>query len=205
MSATTVQPRRGFSRDEEPEWLVWVTVLVMLAIGLTVRTVVTSRSQPVEAAGLALRVPADWTALAPDTDSAVLRVSEPLETSLFPATVTVSKAPLAATAGDDDVTLGDLALKWTNQQGQDLLSYRVLSIEPASVGGREAVRINFVYVAEPVLSTPNAIPIVAEGEDVLLRQGDQLVVARFLSEADAYEAKSHIWNTILGSLKLEQE
>lgn len=203
MVATTTQTRRGPFSGEEPEWLVWLLVLVLLAVGLIVRISVTSRVQQVGNGSVALNVPANWDTMASDDPNELVRVSEPMETSLFPATVMISQRPLADMTDDPEVTLGDLALKWTNQQGRDLLSYRVLAIEPTTVKGQNAVKINYVYVTDPILATPNSIPIVAEGQDVLLKQGERLTVVRFLSGVDAYEGLSDVWSRILNSLELK--
>lgn len=203
MSVTTAPARRRYTRTEEPEWLVWALVLVLLAVGLIARTIMTGRTQPVNQGSVGLTVPADWTVMPSETPGELLRVSEPMETSLFPATVTVTQTPLTDYTDDPEVTLGDLALKWTNRLTESLLSYRVLSIEPGKVKEQDAVKVNYVYVTEPVLASPNSIPIVAEGQDVLVRQGDQLTVLSFRADADAAEAGMRSWNRILNTVELK--
>jgi hypothetical protein len=202
MSATTAPARRQLFRSEEPEWLVWALVIVLLAVGLIARTIVMGRTQTVSHANIALAVPANWTVMATDNSAEILRVSEPMETSLFPAHVTVNQLPLADLTDDPAITLGDLALKWTNRQIRDRLSYRVLSIESAKVKTQDAVKVNFVFVTEPPFATPNSIPIVAEGQDVLLKQGDNLTIATFLADSDAFEDAKQVWDRILNSLEL---
>lgn len=201
MTALTRGTNRSLLRSEEPEWLVWGMVLLLLVVGLVTRTIVTGRTQEVVRGNVSLRVPADWIALS--ADDAVLRVSEPLETTLFPAAVSIHQTPLADITDDPEVTLGDLALRWTNRQGADLTSYKVLAIEPAKVKDRDAVKVSYVYVTEPALAGPNSIPIVAEGQDVLLKQGDRLTVASFIADSDVYAEMSAIWQRIFDSLALQ--
>ena len=117
--------------------------------------------------------------------------------------LTISQVPLGDLTDAPDVTLGDLALKWTTQESQDLPSYKVLSIEPFALKGQNAVKVTYVYVTEPALPTPNSIPIVAEGQDVLLIQGDQLTIARFLADADVYDQASRTWDRVLASVQLK--
>jgi len=100
-------------------------------------------------------------------------------------------------------TLGDFALKWADRKAKDLLGYKVLSIGETQVRGKNAVRVDYVYVAEPVIATPNSVPIVAEGADVLIRQDDVMTVASMLASADAFKGLDGVWGRILGSLELK--
>jgi hypothetical protein len=79
----------------------------------------------------------------------------------------------------------------------------VLNIEPAKVRGKDAVRVDYVYVAEPALASPNSIPIVAHGADFLIREGDTMTVARLLAASDAFDGLGPTWDRILGSLELK--
>lgn len=202
MTATTVRARRPVLGREEPEWLVWLLVILLLAIGLIVRTAVTGRTEQVSEGNVGLSYPAGWTVMPADSGQ-LLRVAEPIESTLFPATVTVSQVPLADITDNPEVTLGDLALKLSNDHSEDLTSYQVLTIEPARVKDQDAVKLRYVYVTEPELAGPNTIPVVAEGEDVLLRQGDALTVVTFVADSDAYDGMRDVWGRILNSLELK--
>jgi hypothetical protein len=78
----------------------------------------------------------------------------------------------------------------------------VLNIEPMKVRAKDAVRVDYVFVADPALATPNSIPVVARGSDVLIRQGDNMTVARLLATSDAFDGLAPVWDRLLGSLEL---
>jgi hypothetical protein len=60
-----------------------------------------------------------------------------------------------------------------------------------------------VYVAEPALATPNSIPIVAQGADILIPAGDKMTVARLVAASDEFDGLGQTWDRILGSLELQ--
>jgi len=71
------------------------------------------------------------------------------------------------------------------------------------VQDREAAQINYAYIAEPLLGGPGAMPIVARGQDVLIRQDATLTIVRFVADADAFDGLAATWQSILGSLKMQ--
>lgn len=198
----TMRPLRKLMAQEEPEWLVWALVVVMLAIGGLVGMVVERRTVTIRTGEIALSYPAGWVNVGTDEPFEVLRVGEPFETAIFPAQVSVRQMPVAEVSTTVQ-TLGDLALKWSARQTQELTGYKVLSIEPAQVQGQEAVRIEYVYVTEPPMAGPEGIPVVARGADYLIRQGETLTVVAFSAGADAYEGQTAIRARILAALKLQ--
>jgi hypothetical protein len=201
MTATT-QSRRQLLRGEEPEWLVWLLVLLLLAVGLIIRTIVVNRATTVTAGTATVSYPASWTALEKQADNEVLNVGGPFDTGLFPARFSLVQMPVTGISTKAQ-SLGDFALKWSDRGAKDLLAYKVLGIEPLKVRGQDAVRVDYVYVAEPALATPNGIPVVARGSDVLIRQGDVITVARFLAASDVFDSLSGAWDGILGSLQVK--
>ena len=68
---TATQARRQPVRTEEPEWLVWLLVIVLLAAGAIVRTAVTGRTQPVSQGNVSLTIPATWAVLSPSDGAEV--------------------------------------------------------------------------------------------------------------------------------------
>lgn len=201
MTATTLSPRRRTFREEEPEWLVWLLVGVLLLIGLVARTLVVNRTTTFNEGGFSLSYPAGWTPIASDAPGVVLSVGEGFG-DLFPARVVAQQLP-AADVSRTAQSLGDFALKWSDQQAKDLLGYRVLSIEPTQVRGKDAVRVNYAYVADPMFASADALPIVARGSDALLRNGDTLTVVRMLAASDAFDGLGATWDRILSSVELK--
>lgn len=201
MTATVMSARQRLFRAEEPEWLVWVMAAALLAIGLIARTIVVNRATSFNDGGVAVSYPADWTPIASDAPGAVLSVGEPFG-NLFPARLTVQQMP-AADISRSAQSLGDLALKWSDDQAKNLLGYRVLSIEPTQVRGKDAVRVDYAYVAEPAFAAADTVPVVAHGVDVLIRNADTITVARMVAASDAFEGLRGTWDRILGSLELK--
>jgi hypothetical protein len=194
--------RWGRIREEEPEWPVWLLVVLMLGIGLLARTVVLNRTTTFNEGNVSVRYPAGWMALDKQGENELLNVGEPFESGLFPARFSLLQMPAAAISTNAQ-SLGDFALKWSDDGAQDLLAYRVLDIAPVEVRGKEAVRVDYVYVADPVLATPNSIPVVARGSDVLIRQGDNMTIARLLAASDAFDGLALVWDRVLASLELK--
>ncbi len=202
MTATTARPFRRLLRDEEPEWLVWALVAGMIIVGLLVRTIFVARTVQATAGNLSVAYPADWVAMTTDNPYDVLARSEPLLADPFPANVRITQMPAAEVSTTAD-SLDDFALKWSDLQTSELEGFRVLSIEPVRVQDRDAAQINYAYIAEPLLGGPGAMPIVARGQDVLIRQDATLTVVRFVADADAYDSLTATWQRILGSLKMQ--
>jgi hypothetical protein len=202
MTATTISMSRGKSRGEEPEWPVWLLVVVMLAIGLLAKTVVVSRSTTFVRGNLSVSYPAAWMALNKQAENELLNVGEPFDSGLFPARFSLLQMPVTSISTNAQ-SLGDYALKWSDRGAKDLLAYKVLDIEPIKVRGKDAVRVDYVYVADPALATPNSIPVVAHGSDVLVRQGDNMTIARLVAASDAFDGFGQVWDRVLGSLELK--
>lgn len=202
MTTTRMTLRRTLFREEEPEWLVWALVIVMLAVGFIARTIVVNHSIVFSEGNLSVSYPASWTRIERNAGDEIFAVSEPFDAGLFPARFTLQQMPVTDISTSAQ-TPGDFALKWADRQAKDLLGYKVLSIEETRVRSRDAVRVEYVYVTEPVMATPNSVPIVAEGADVLIRQDDVMTVASLLASADAFKDLDGVWNRILGSLELE--
>ena len=201
MTAATLSPRRRLFREEEPEWLVWALVAVLLAIGLIARTIVVNRTTTFSEGNVSVSYPAGWTPMASDAPGAILSVGEGFG-DLFPARLIAQQLP-AADVSRNAQTLGDFALKWSDEQAKNLLGYRVLNMEPIQVRGKDAVRVDYAYVADPAFATADAAPIVARGSDILLRNGDNLTIVRMLAASDVFDDLGLTWDRILGSLELK--
>ncbi len=63
MTTATMKMRRTLFRSEEPEWLVWLLVIVMLGIGLLARTIVLNQTDTFSGGNASVRYPAAWVAL----------------------------------------------------------------------------------------------------------------------------------------------
>ncbi len=202
MDTTVNNVKRRLLRAEEPEWIVWLMIIAMLAIGLLARGLVENRTDRFNAGNITLRYPAAWSNLGGDNPYAMLNVGEGLEGGLFPTRVRVLKMPVAELSTSAQ-TLGDLALKWSDKQVEELVAYRVLSIRAATIGKQDAIKVDYAYVADPILATSNSVPVVAQAEDVLIRQGDAVVIVTFAADATAYEQATPTWTRVLSTLDVK--
>ena len=139
-TGAAIAPRRSV-RAQEPEWVVWVTVLVMLAIGLIVRGVVTGRHR------VSSRRAPFPSSIRP-AGSAWPTISRSRWRTSASRSMPASSRPACASgrcrsrrSAPWPQTPGDLALKWSDRQAQDLLGFRVLNMEPVSAGGQAAVKV----------------------------------------------------------------
>ncbi len=201
-TASTMKSLRRHMREEEPEWLVWALLAVMLIVGWGVGTIVERRTDIATLDNLSLRYPAGWVNMASEDPFELLHVGESFETASFPASASIRQMPVTEVSTTAQ-TLGDLALKWSNKQVEELQGYKVLSVEPAEMQGQETVKIEYVYVAEPPMGGPDSIPVVARATDILMQQGDTLTITTFSAEAAAFDGQATTWGRILASLKLK--
>jgi RsiW-degrading membrane proteinase PrsW (M82 family) len=188
----------GFSgtSKEEPEWAVWAAVIGLLVVGLIVRGVIEGRTQRFNGNGVALSYPAGWSVLADTQPGQFLHVADAFSPDLTPVGVSVRQLP-AAEVGRGAQSLGDLTMMWSSRQGQDLLGYNALGVEPVKVRGKDAVAVDYAYVVQP----PGAgIPTVIRAEDILLRSGDALTIVTFAAPVDEYAGQAATWRRILASL-----
>jgi hypothetical protein len=202
MTAATMTIRRRSSRAEEPEWLVWLLVVVLLGVGLLARTVVLNRTKTFNGSAASVSYPAAWIALNKQDANEMFAAGQPFDSGLFPARFSLLQMP-ASSVSANAKSLGDFALQWSDRGSRDLLAYKVLDIEPVRVAGQDAVRIDYVYVGEPALAAPNSIPVVARGADILVKRGDNLTVVRLNAASDAFDGLAGTWNRILNSLELK--
>jgi hypothetical protein len=144
---------------------VWIALVVMLAAGWSVLR--STDAQTVEFADaqgpLRLRYPAAWLRVPGST--ALLEVQDPL-----------SGAPVATTllahrsARQAEQSLDQAAREGAFDRSQQLPMYRVIRQRPTRVGGRDAVAVDYAYIADPHESVLNAerLPVVMRGTEVVV-------------------------------------
>jgi hypothetical protein len=172
-------------RREESEPLVWLTVAVALLIGLAVAAVVLGRTTRVEAGGMSLSYPAAWVPVAsPDVDFAALDLRGG---GIFGARVSMRSIPRGdIVSGPSSVT--GAVRSWALQRGNDLVAYRILDMVPRTVGGREAVSLEYAYVlGGPLGSASNSMPALMRAVDTVVESRERYYVLTFAAEAGDYE------------------
>ena len=119
MTAITVS--KASSRAERisaAEWLVWLTVLLMLGAGWFLRDRIEGRTETFQQDGVTLQYPADWSLLADEEDFHIFHVIDPTSSVQFPTTVRVRRIPLGE-LGRGASSLGDVALSWSTLPGPE--------------------------------------------------------------------------------------
>ena len=71
------------------------------------------------------------------------------------------------------------------------------------IGKQDAIKVAYAYVADPILATSNSVPVVAQAEDVLIRQGDDVVIVTFAADATTYEQATPTWTKVLSTLDVK--
>jgi len=198
MTTLAMSAHRRLMREEEPEWIVWSLVILMLVVGLLVRNGVEGRTQSFSANGVSLRYPDTWTNR---TETGQLfYAADFLSSAQFPTAVMVRQVPVAE-VGRNLTTLSDIAMAWSTRQGRDLLAYRTINVEQTTVDGQEAVRVEYAYV--PQATTGGSVPVVALAQGFLIRQGDTLTIITLAANANLFEAENGTWQAILASIDVQ--
>ena len=193
-------PRRA-RRSEEPEWVVWLVVILLLVAGLFLKISAEGRTRDFSGSGVAISYPAEWVQLT--GEGQLLYVADPFSSAQFPTGLTVRQIPVEE-AGRNLATIGDVAAAWAIRQGQDKQVYRVLNIEPASINGQDAVRVEYAYVPQAVPGGhTNAVPVVARAQDYLVQQGESLTIITLAAAANVFEANADLWQSVLDTVQIQ--
>lgn len=196
MTTATMDVRRRLMRQEEPEWIVWALVVVLLVAGWLVKGSVEGRTESFSAGGVSLRYPATWTRqTGPDE---LLSAADLLSSAQAPTGVTVRQVPVSE-VGRDLASLTDVALAWTTGRGEGLLAYRPLGVEETTVNGQAAVRLDYAYVPQGSVSS---VPAVARAQDYLIQQGDTVTIITLAADANVFEAETDTWQAILATIEV---
>lgn len=183
-------------RDRWAEWAVIALVALALVAGLAVRETVLSRTIPFSfpQAGISGRCPADW--VRETGDDPLLRARDPLGGAYGP--VLELRSRLLAAEGDPALVLDTLALERAGQG----TAYETLRTERVAVEGKDAIQRTFAYVhvdSNPYLTR---LPVVVQGRDLALRDGDRLVVVTLLADAEHFDDHLRYLRTFVESLQL---
>lgn len=203
MSTQAATRGRRLARAEEPEWLVWAWVVLLLAIGLGIKMSVMGRLTRAEESGVVLNYPAGWTWMETTDSTQLLYVADPFASAGFPTGVEVREVPLS-TVGRNLEQLSDIGLAWSTHHGRELLAYRALNVTPVTVNGREALALGYAYVPAPGQGAQSSgLPVVVQAQDLLFKQGDQLLIVTFAAEATRYAELTATWQAIQSSIQIQ--
>lgn len=197
-TATATAPRRA-TNAQEPEWMVWALVLGMLVLGLLLKTTAVGHSRSFEGGGVSLRYPAEWSART--DEGLLLSASDSFSSAQYPTGISVEQVPLAEMG--TLTALDDLLLGRSSRQSKELLGYRSLRVEAATVAGQQAVLTEYAYIAPPAMGAAAAPPAVVHAQEVLVKQGETLTILTFAADEALFEEALPTWQRILATVTLQ--
>jgi hypothetical protein len=165
----------GQNRTEEPEWTVWLTVLICLVLGWVLMTTVIGRTQTHDSAAGSLAYPQNWV---PTQEDGAAFAAIDLDAGPYGSRVIVRQVPktdLITSLSPD--TLETAAASWSVLRSRDLEAYRILGIGPTTVDGRDAISVEYVYLTDPPEGTAGGvIPAIMHGIDTVVASGEQFSI-----------------------------
>ncbi len=192
---STLRPVTG-DRDRYADWLVLGLVLIGLALGWFLRASVLSRTTEFRDpnTGISVRYPAGWRRSSDTT--LLLRVRDPMG-GAFPTTLELRVRSLAPEA-DLRLALEGLAL----ERSRTAIAYKPLRTDLVEVQGQVATRRTFTFVYTGDNPYVEQLPVVVVGADVALRlDGERVVIATLLAEADRFDGEQGRLRAFLESLR----
>lgn len=164
----TLETGRWRTRRDLP---VWIALAVLLIIGWILKGTVEGRSAVFAdpSGSLRVRYPAGWLAVPGST--ALLDVRDPLSGAAVPTSLTVTKE--ARVQGQN---LDQIARTGILARTKQMDMYRVLSADPVKIAGKDAVEVQYVFVADPhgAVLELQRIPVVVRGLELVVA-ADQTV------------------------------
>jgi hypothetical protein len=186
----------GRGKSEEPEWTVWLTVLICLLIGWVIMTTVTGRTDAVtDGAGNTVRVPATW--VKTSEDGALLGAAD-LTAGAYGSRVSVRQAAradlLPERSGDQ---LEAAASNWTLIRSQELEGYRVLEIQTTTLQGRPAVTVEYAYLTDPPEGlAAGAMPALMHAVDTIMASGEGFAILTVATDQTSDESLTALVSTM---------
>ncbi|MBI5301546.1 MAG: PrsW family intramembrane metalloprotease [Chloroflexi bacterium] len=170
---------------EEPEWIVWVVVIVGLAAAWFVRGNVLDQVRTTSVGQVSVSYPASWSRAS--ATGALFAAEDRTHGGVFGARISVHQIPRAdlfpATGG-----LADAAMNWSLARGKELIAYRLLEMNEVKWQGRDAVRVDYAFLLDsPQGSASGTLPALMRATDVLVVSGDQIFALTFAAERNEFD------------------
>lgn len=173
--------------------LIYAVLVIIIGINLRDSAInsVTAYSNP--QAGIRALYPQRWLI---DTDGDYVFRVRNLASSGYKTTIQVAIEPVAATT-----SIRNLVDSLTLIRSQQFAEYKILSRDSVLLAAdREALQVEYAYVASGDNVFLETLPIVVEGIDVIVIQRGQAVIISFLSDADTFEENLPIFERFLDDL-----
>jgi hypothetical protein len=165
----------GRDQSEEPEWTVWLTVIICLLIGWAIMNTVTNKTSTAQVAGGSIRFPATWVKT---NEPGALFGATDLDSGSYGARVSIRQAAKADLVGPRGQNSLDAAASgWTVVRSQDLEGYRILKIDPIKLKDRDAIAIEYAYLTDPPEGQASGVmPALMHAIDTVVASGDNYTI-----------------------------
>jgi hypothetical protein len=100
------------------------------------------------------------------------------------------------------LTENDLLASLSLDRGGELTAYRVLSVDQGELGGLEASKVTYAYVAEPASGSQSSMPVVVQAIDWVVFHEGRAYILSFAAAADRFADEEGAFNSILASVDL---
>jgi hypothetical protein len=182
------------------ELLVVILVLVALLLGWAVKSWVEGQtvSFTSDDGVVSLRYPAHW--LEQVDKNTLLTVRDVQREGAFKPTFSLSTREMNP---DYPLTQNALLVALSIARGDELTAFRVLSVEPGMVGGKEASMMTYAYVAEAAGGSQAAVPAVVEAADCVVIHEGRAYIFTFATLAERFEQEQGTFRSLLAAVKFE--
>lgn len=196
---------RPTTAQQEPEWVVVLVVLLALLLGWLLKATVADSTILLASNGLAIQYPASW-----------VRNSDPEEGLLWEAANLRSGSAYATRVNgrllgadqlpmmEEGAELVAVANAWSFQQARLLDGYRTLAIDPVTLDGQPAVRIEAGFLAQPPAGAlRQRLPVVVEMAEYIVPRGEGYYVITVAADAANMADEGAVLDDIVESIEWE--
>lgn len=181
--------------DRFSSLLVIIVTLILLGLGLVNSQRITNNlwAYNSRVAGIEATYPAGW--LIDESGEYVVRMRNP-RARPFKTQYQIRIVPAGGQTSIRNVLDG-----LTLQRSSDLAAFRVLSVEDVSVGATTLTRLTFAFVDADPNPFIQRLPVVVKGMDILIRDGERVIVVTFMAEEDTFDQDQPDFDRFLQSLR----
>jgi len=173
--------------------LIYAVFVIIIGINLRDSAINSVTAYSNSQAGIRALYPQHWLI---DTNGDYVFQVRDLASSGYKTTIQVAIEPVAATT-----SVRNLVDSLTLVRSQQFAEYRIIARESVFLSAdREALQVEYAYVASGDNVFLETLPIVVEGIDVIVIQRGQAVIISFLSDADTFEENLPIFERFLDDL-----
>lgn len=193
------EEQRDLTRSQTINSLVVVAVAVLLmAYGAFLRSGALGATQVFvdETSGVQAQIPQGWL-LTTENPEFVVQAEDPGAIP-FKTLLRITLVPVG-----EGATLRNVVDTLTLDRSGRLSTYRVLSIQTATIGTEDALEMNYAYVQAEANPFLNAVPVVVRGRDVVLIRGGRAIVLTYREERERFETNEPLFDRFLDTIQFE--